>query len=141
MRHRGHDSVNLQYGDGGAQPRGVHARVVRGTLRSPVAFLARVTRGQREVAEDILQETMLRAWRHLDTLMLEPATLRSWLFTVAKRIAIDGARARKCRPQEVSAYDVTDIPSTDRQVEQFIDAHFVREALGALRPAHRAVLN
>jgi RNA polymerase sigma-70 factor, ECF subfamily len=58
------------------------------------------TRGDRQGAEDLMQETMLRAWRNLDKFDCEPAALRPWLMTVAQRIAIDMFRARSTRPPE-----------------------------------------
>src|SRR5262245_54749350 len=56
-------------------------------------FLLGVTFGEQQTAEDLLQETFLRAWRNLDQLAPDVASLRPWLFTVARRIAIDVARA------------------------------------------------
>ncbi|MEU4645402.1 sigma factor [Micromonospora sp. NPDC023814] len=48
---------------------------------------------------DLLQETMMRAWRHIEHLDL--ATLRPLAATVARRISIDAARARRARPTEI----------------------------------------
>src|SRR5258705_11724326 len=56
-------------------------------------FLLRLTFGQRQLAEDLLQETYLRAWRKLDQLPADPASAVPWLFTVARHVAIDAARA------------------------------------------------
>jgi RNA polymerase sigma-70 factor (ECF subfamily) len=53
-------------------------------------------------AEDVVQETMLRAWRHpevLDKAERQGVSIRGWLVTVARNIVIDGERARKARPQ------------------------------------------
>ncbi|MFJ2095339.1 sigma-70 family RNA polymerase sigma factor [Streptomyces sp. NPDC087901] len=66
-------------------------------------LLSRVD-GDRQTAEDIVQETMLRAWSNADKLSAEPAFARPWLITVTKNILIDLHRRRQCRPQEV-AYD------------------------------------
>lgn len=57
------------------------------------------TGGDRHAAEDLLQETMLRAWRHIDSLGERP--VRPWLLTVARRLAIDAWRSRAARPAEV----------------------------------------
>jgi RNA polymerase sigma-70 factor, ECF subfamily len=43
-----------------------------------------LTRGDRTVAEDIVQETMLRAWRARGDLR-EPAAFRAWLFAIVRR--------------------------------------------------------
>jgi RNA polymerase sigma-70 factor (ECF subfamily) len=60
------------------------------------------TYGDRQIAEDLMQETMMRAWQNLDKLYRDPALVRPWLMTVARRIAIDMLRARGARPTEVS---------------------------------------
>jgi RNA polymerase sigma-70 factor (ECF subfamily) len=60
------------------------------------------TYGDRQIAEDLMQETMVRAWRNLDKLDRDPVALRPWLMTVARRIAIDMLRAKSARPTEVA---------------------------------------
>jgi RNA polymerase sigma-70 factor (ECF subfamily) len=58
-----------------------------------------LTGGDRQRAEDVVQEVLLRAWQHPEAVSGQPA--RPWLFTVAKNLVIDGQRARRARPQEV----------------------------------------
>jgi RNA polymerase sigma-70 factor, ECF subfamily len=43
--------------------------------------------GDRQRAEDIVQETLLRAWQHPEAIADRPA--RPWLFAVARNLAID----------------------------------------------------
>ena len=57
----------------------------------------RLTGGDRGRAEDVVQETMLRAWRHPEALDPARGEIRPWLFTVARRIAIDAHRAALVR--------------------------------------------
>lgn len=64
-----------------------------------LAYARRLT-GSAATAEDILQETLLRAWRHRDAL---DGNVRSWLLTVTRNLAIDRARAAAIRPVEVAA--------------------------------------
>lgn len=52
--------------------------------------------GSFDDAEDAVQETLLRAWRRREQLH-EPASLRSWLFTVATRVCLDAIRGRTRR--------------------------------------------
>jgi len=103
-------------------------------------FLLGMTFGDKHFAEDLLQETLLRAWTHLDQLAPDVSTLRPWLFTVARRIAIDAARARQARPREVGAVDLTVVPERDDAIEQLIAVQTVRNALRQLTPAHRQVI-
>jgi RNA polymerase sigma-70 factor (ECF subfamily) len=103
-------------------------------------FLVRLTLGDRETARDLLQETLLRAWRHLDRLPTDLESVRPWLFTVARNHAIDVARARRVRPAEVGMPDMTRVPTPTDPVERLLTAATVRRALLELSPEHRNVL-
>lgn len=103
-------------------------------------FLLRQTHGQPEAAEDLLQETMLRAWRKMAELPDNAESIRRWLFTVARNLAIDAARARQSRPVEVCGEDVTWVRSTEDTFDGLLDRAALREALLQLTPEHRTVL-
>jgi RNA polymerase sigma-70 factor, ECF subfamily len=102
-------------------------------------FLLRLTAGDRHLAEDLMQETMLRAWRNLNSLPTDPEHCRMWLFTVARRVAIDAARARHARPAEMLVADLT-WRARDDVIEGIVAVHTIRSALPKLSPDHRAVL-
>jgi RNA polymerase sigma-70 factor (ECF subfamily) len=108
--------------------------------RALYRFLLRLTFGERQAAEDLLQETLLRAWRNLEGLHPNVEALRPWLFTVARRIAIDTARARQVRPAEVGGADLTIIAAGDDEIERLVAVQAVRQALASLSPEHRSVL-
>src|SRR5258708_25314107 len=59
-------------------------------------YALHLTSGDRQRAEDIVQETMLRAWMHPDAIAEGPA--RPWLFAVARNLAVDAHRARRAPP-------------------------------------------
>ncbi|MBV1856697.1 sigma-70 family RNA polymerase sigma factor [Catellatospora tritici] len=99
-----------------------------------------LTHGQRQTAEDLLQETMLRAWRHLDAVPTETDAARRWLLTVARRLVIDGVRLRLNRPAEVHLLDMTWIPADDDTTGTALASHTIRQALGRLSPAQRRLL-
>ena len=65
------------------------------------AHAVRLTGGDRQRAEDLVQETLLRAWRHPEALDPERGTVRSWLFITARNLAIDAWRRRETRVGEV----------------------------------------
>jgi RNA polymerase sigma-70 factor (ECF subfamily) len=108
--------------------------------RYGAALLAYTTglTGSRAAAEEIVQETMLRAWRHAGE--LPPDTwARSWLMKVARNLTIDRARTRAARPTEVSGVDYVGPVQADH-ADPIADAMDMREALHALSAKHRQVL-
>src|SRR5476651_1552961 len=50
--------------------------------------------GSLDDAEDALQETMLRAWRRLDTVRVS-AALRAWLYRIGTNVSLDMLISRK----------------------------------------------
>ena len=104
-----------------------------------LAYALRLTGGDRARAEDVVQETLVRAWRNLDRLDDAVAPVRPWLFTVAQRLAIDAHRARRARPVEVGDAVLGVLPGLE-QVDATLDRIVVTEALDSLSAEHRAVL-
>jgi RNA polymerase sigma-70 factor (ECF subfamily) len=104
-----------------------------------LGYALRLTDGDRTRAEDIVQETLLRAWRHLDLATEKAGPLRPWLFTVAQRLAIDAHRARRARPPEVGEAALDAVPGLD-QIESTLDRIVVTDALHSLSQEHRAVI-
>ena len=104
-----------------------------------LAYAVRLTDGDRARAADIVQETLVRAWRHLDRLDESAGPVRPWLFTVAQRVAIDAHRARKARPPETGDGVLASVPSLD-DVESALDRIVVTDALDSLSADHRAVI-
>src|SRR3954451_15707186 len=104
-----------------------------------LAYAVRLCGGDRGRAEDIVQETLLRAWRHPQALDPERGPLRSWLFTVARNVAVDAHRARRARPSEVGDEALALVPAGD-EIEHALDTWLIAEAMSSLTPDHRAVL-
>jgi RNA polymerase sigma-70 factor (ECF subfamily) len=103
-------------------------------------FLLGLTFGEPQAAEDLLQETMLRAWRNIGDLNANIDTLRPWLVTVARRVAIDAGRARRARPVEINVIDLTAVPARDDAIERVLAAETIRSALTKLSPEHHSVI-
>lgn len=74
--------------------------------RALLAYATRLT-GDRAAAEDVVQETLVRAWRHPDALVNGKGSVRGWLLTVARNLVTDRVRARAARPQEVAESPAT----------------------------------
>jgi RNA polymerase sigma-70 factor (ECF subfamily) len=83
---------------------------------------------------------MLRAWQRIDGLNPDIYRLRPWLFTVARRVAIDVGRARRARPTEVGAVDLRTLPDAADAIEQMLDGEMIHRAMMELSPEHRGVI-
>jgi RNA polymerase sigma-70 factor (ECF subfamily) len=105
-----------------------------------VRVLLRMTGGDRGKAEDILQETLLRAWQHPEATARGAEQSRPWLYTVARRIAIDHFRMRAARAQEVDYEDLTERATPYDPYDEVVAACDVDAALGELAGHHREVL-
>ncbi|WP_434093947.1 sigma-70 family RNA polymerase sigma factor [Nonomuraea pusilla] len=108
--------------------------------RPLLAFVVRLTAGDRQWAEDVVQETMIRAWRSADRLDPDAVSLMPWLATVARRIVIDDRRRRDARPQESGDAPLASMTVPD-ELEGLLHQVVVSEALKALSPAHREILH
>jgi len=114
-------------------------RRYRGPL---LLFVLRLTAGDRQQAEDVVQETMVRAWREARRLDLSERSLMPWLATVARRIVIDEQRRRRARPTEIGGAEVVEIaPAAADETDHLLRKVLVIEALQALSAPHREVLN
>ncbi|WP_460467412.1 sigma-70 family RNA polymerase sigma factor [Calidifontibacter terrae] len=103
------------------------------------AYVVRLT-GDRAFAQDVVQETMLRAWRSgiTDRSDTSATSARAWLFTVARRLVIDDARSARHRREFVAA----ELPETQTadQVDAVFDAAMIVDALRSLSSQHREVV-
>src|SRR5512144_287544 len=105
------------------------------------ALLAYATRlvGDRQAAEDIVQETLVRAWRNPDVLVNGKGSVRGWLLAVTRNLVIDRIRARAARPAEVA--EVSEIggavPVEADPSDAVVNSMVVMDALDQLSEEHR----
>lgn len=108
------------------------------------ALLAYATRliGDRHLAEDITQETWIRAWRHLDRLTEDQGSVRAWLLRVAHNISVDAHRARRARPAEVDILteELEHVATTPDPGDEIETRLAVNAILGNLTERHRTTL-
>ena len=124
-----------------ARPVGRDERLLR-TLyaehgRPLLGYAERLTGGDRQQAEDVVQETLVRAWRNAER--LEAASARPWLFRVARNIAIDRARARRSRMADAPAEVVEAVAGPD-DLDSALLGWQIADALRSLSPDHRRVI-
>jgi len=70
-----------------------------------------LTRREAE-AEDLAQETMIKAMRAMDT-YTDGTDIKAWLLTILRRTHIDWLRARRSRPMEVTLEEALSESSTE----------------------------
>ena len=108
--------------------------------RPLLSFVLRLVGGDRQRAEDIVQETLLRAWRNAHKLGAQgQSSLRPWLVAVARRIAIDDHRSANARPAETYDRELDAMPIAD-ETDRLLGQLTVAESLRTLSPAHREIL-
>ncbi|MFW6204883.1 MAG: sigma-70 family RNA polymerase sigma factor [Actinomycetota bacterium] len=104
-----------------------------------LAYVLRLVGGDRHRAEDVVQETLYRAWRNPQSLQPTRGSIRPWLWTVARHLVVDGERAKRARPQEVVGAELTPAP-VDDGIDRALAAQVVVDAMATLTPEHRAAL-
>jgi RNA polymerase sigma-70 factor (ECF subfamily) len=110
--------------------------------RSVLGHVLRLVGGDYQRAEDLTQETFLRAWQHRDALDLDRAG--PWLHTVAHNLTVSAFRRARARPAEAP------LPEDDRgglvaedgeaELDRMLERWQLLEAMRGLRPEHREVL-
>jgi RNA polymerase sigma-70 factor, ECF subfamily len=102
-------------------------------------YAVRLT-GDRARAEDVVQETLLRAWQHPEVTDGDRSA-RAWLFTVARNMIIDEQRSARFRSESATAdpEQTYDRAGPD-EVDSALDRMLLSGALAQLSPDHRAVI-
>ena len=97
--------------------------------------------GDQARAEDVVQETLLRAWRHPEVTEDSDRSARAWLFTVARNLIIDERRSARFR-NETGAADVEAVADRagPEEVDSALDKILLSTALSQLSEDHRAVI-
>jgi RNA polymerase sigma-70 factor (ECF subfamily) len=96
--------------------------------------------GERDGIEELVQDTFVRAFNSLDAFRGD-SSLRTWLFTILRRLVLDRKRAEKRRRNQVEleeahavqAFDALDVLVADETAMR------VRQAIERLSPLQREV--
>jgi RNA polymerase sigma-70 factor (ECF subfamily) len=94
----------------------------------------------RDLADDVAQETFVRAWRHASTYDARRGRVASWLLTIARNLAIDRARLRPIRPVDPQIIAAELDLAEHGDVPDVAERERVREALAALPDDQRRAL-
>ena len=93
----------------------------------------------RGMAEELVQETFLRLWRSAERFDPERGSVRTFVFTIARRVAVDLLRRPASRPLATAEPHESAIPDGEA-FDALLLRLDVRDALDALSPKHREVL-
>jgi RNA polymerase sigma-70 factor (ECF subfamily) len=102
---------------------------------------ARRLTGDEARAQDVVQETLLRAWQHPEVVGDNERSARAWLFTVARNMIIDESRSARFRrelstPDDVGAFE----GACPDEVDAALNRLLIGDALARLTPEHREVV-
>lgn len=117
-------------------------------LASAYALALRLT-GEREAAEDVVQESFVKAWRALGRYARESASFKTWFARIVRNTAIDSLRKKKHVPFSAFAEEAGESPIAevageedlpDELVAREHDRQAVERAVATLPFAYREVL-
>jgi RNA polymerase sigma-70 factor (ECF subfamily) len=101
-------------------------------------YVLRLTRGDAQFAEDVVQEALLRLWKKPEVLEQPGNAARRWLFTVARNLVIDDRRSKRYS-QELSTGTVPEGHSDD-PIGPAFDKWILSDALLSLSWEHRTAI-
>lgn len=120
------------------------AEIIAGRLRNErdalLRYVVKLLAPDMRHVEDVVQETLLRAWLHADRLEWQERPIRPWLFRTARNLAVDTWRKDRAIPVG-GAGDVRDDGPHGEDVEQrVVDRRWLLPALHRLPRAQHEIL-
>jgi RNA polymerase sigma-70 factor (ECF subfamily) len=132
------DETSAQPGQPGQDADAIVTRLYRENGAFVLSYVTSLLK-DRYLAEDVVQETMLRAWRYCGQFSAEKGSVRGWLIRVAHNVAMDKLRMRRSRPAEVAEESAPEAVVADH-ADSVVTAMHVRAVLARLSPSHREVI-
>jgi RNA polymerase sigma-70 factor, ECF subfamily len=96
--------------------------------------------GDRGLAEEVVQDVFARAWRHAGEYDPHRASVRTWLFSIARNRVVDARRRAAVRPGVTVEAEPESPAELDRALEQAVLRWQIAAALARLSPEHREVI-
>jgi RNA polymerase sigma-70 factor (ECF subfamily) len=96
--------------------------------------------GDAGMAEELVQETFVRVWRAAPGFDPDKGSVRGWVFTIARRAAIDLHRRRPKGTQNLDDESLPELGAMDGALDALVLELTVREAMDTLSPQHRQAL-
>ena len=125
------------------------SRIAAGDIGEPVAelygrYAGRLYRfginllGDAGLAEELVQECLLRLWRTAGRFDTGRGTVAAYLFVIARSVAADLRKRPSSRP--LTPVEDSQFPPEPDKADRIVEALMVQDALNSLSPAHREVL-
>ena len=96
--------------------------------------------GERELAEEVVQDVFARAWRQADRYDERKASVRTWLYAIARHRIVDARRRAATRPALEPGGEPADSRGVEQELERALLQWQVAAALARLSPDHREVI-
>jgi len=97
--------------------------------------------GDREQAEEVVQDVFAQLWRHAGEYDQRRASVRTWLYAIARNRIVDAHRRAAARPKRAEDEDSLDnAAEIDAALDQAVLRWQITAALARLSPAHREVI-
>jgi RNA polymerase sigma-70 factor, ECF subfamily len=95
----------------------------------------------REQAEEVVQDVFAQLWRHAGEYDQRRASVRTWLYAIARNRIVDAHRRAAARPKRAEDEDSLDnAAEIDAALDQAVLRWQITAALAQLSPAHREVI-
>jgi len=114
------------------------AELVRRHAEALARFAA--SSGEREELDELVQDTFVRAFNSLDTFRAD-SSLRTWLFTILRRLMLDRRRSERRRGNQVELEEAHAVQPYDALDSIVADetAQRIRQAMDRLSPLQKEV--
>jgi RNA polymerase sigma-70 factor (ECF subfamily) len=94
----------------------------------------------RELAEEVVQDVFAQLWRHAKNYDHRRASVRTWLYAIARNRIVDAHRRAAARPRQTTDAALEDAAEIDAALDQAVLRWQITTALARLSPAHREVI-
>jgi RNA polymerase sigma-70 factor, ECF subfamily len=96
--------------------------------------------GDREQAEEVVQDVFAQLWRHAGEYDQRRASVRTWLYAIARNRIVDAHRRAAVRPKYAEEDSIESAAEIDAAIDQAVLRWQITAALARLSPAHREVI-
>jgi RNA polymerase sigma-70 factor, ECF subfamily len=96
--------------------------------------------GDREQAEEVVQDVFAQLWQHAGDYDHRRASVRTWLYAIARNRIVDAHRRAAARPKRAEDDSLDSAAEIDAALDQAVLRWQITMALSRLSPAHREVI-